>query len=92
VGENILGTTECPTSGGCFAPAYLPTLIQILPKEGALGESHPPETQASAERRLMAFCRQRLAPFQVPVLIEITADTLHTERGKTIRSTNRMAA
>ena len=50
------------------------------------------EPSAAAERRLIAFCRQRLAPFQVPALIEITADALHTERGKTIRPTKRMVA
>lgn len=45
-----------------------------------------PEDPASVERRLLAFCRGRLAPYQVPMLIEIAAGPLHGARGKLLRS------
>jgi long-chain acyl-CoA synthetase len=41
--------------------------------------------ERDAERRLIAFCRQWLSPHQVPMLIEITREPLHSERGKLIR-------
>lgn len=43
------------------------------------------EDGADAERRLIAHCRQRLAPHQVPMLIEIVEGPLHNERGKAVR-------
>jgi acyl-CoA synthetase (AMP-forming)/AMP-acid ligase II len=51
-----------------------------------------PEPHHAAQRRLIAFCRGKLAPYQVPILIEFTADCLHTERGKTVRRMGGMAA
>ena len=41
--------------------------------------------EPDAEGRLIAFCRECLAPYQVPMLIEITRGPLHSERGKLIR-------
>jgi long-chain acyl-CoA synthetase len=41
--------------------------------------------EPSAEQRLIWFCRTRLAPHQVPMLIETTREPLHSERGKLIR-------
>jgi acyl-CoA synthetase (AMP-forming)/AMP-acid ligase II len=51
-----------------------------------------PEPQHVAQHRLITFCRGRLAPFQVPMLIEFTSDGLHTERGKTVRRIDGIAA
>jgi acyl-CoA synthetase (AMP-forming)/AMP-acid ligase II len=55
---------------------------QVVTARVALAEAEPPR---EAERRLLAFCRRRLAPFQVPALIEFALDPLHNERGKTVR-------
>lgn len=45
-----------------------------------------PEDPREAERRLIAFCRPRLAPYQVPMLIEFTEAPLQSERSKLVRS------
>jgi acyl-coenzyme A synthetase/AMP-(fatty) acid ligase len=44
-----------------------------------------PEPSAQAESRLLDWCRQKLAPYQVPAFIDLAADLPHTERGKTVR-------
>jgi len=45
------------------------------------------EAEASAvfERRLYDFCRYRLAPHKIPLLVEIVAGDQHGERFKKIR-------
>src|SRR5262249_11349844 len=45
-----------------------------------------PEEPKLLRRRVQGFCRARLAAFQVPALIEISADPLHGERFKVRRA------
>jgi acyl-CoA synthetase (AMP-forming)/AMP-acid ligase II len=44
-----------------------------------------PEDEAAFERRLYEFCRGRLAPYKIPAVVEIVADTQHGERFKKVR-------
>jgi long-chain acyl-CoA synthetase len=44
-----------------------------------------PEDPGALRIRLLLFCRTRLAPFQVPALIEVSEGPLHGERFKTRR-------
>jgi long-chain acyl-CoA synthetase len=44
-----------------------------------------PEDATSFERRLHRFCRARLAPYKVPVVIEIVEGAHHGERFKKVR-------
>lgn len=66
-----------------------PITGQVVTARVALVDPEPPHI---ARRRLIAFCRGKLAPFQVPILIEFTSECLHTERGKTVRRIDGMAA
>jgi long-chain acyl-CoA synthetase len=43
------------------------------------------EDEASVERRVMRFCRDRLAPYKIPAYVEITAADQHGLRFKKIR-------
>lgn len=45
-----------------------------------------PEDTAALRSRLLRFCRTRLAPFQVPAVIEVSSTPLHGERFKTRRA------
>jgi acyl-CoA synthetase (AMP-forming)/AMP-acid ligase II len=44
-----------------------------------------PESQASVERRIHAFCRGRLAPYKVPACVEIVDGEQHGPRFKKLR-------
>ena len=44
-----------------------------------------PEDQPSLERRLQAFCRGRLAPYKIPVVVEIVEGEHHGQRFKKVR-------
>lgn len=44
-----------------------------------------PEDPRALERRVREHCRSRLAPYMVPVKVEIATGPLHTERHKTVR-------
>jgi len=46
---------------------------------------HEPEEPRQLERRVRDHCRARLAPYMVPVKVEVAAGPLHTERHKTVR-------
>lgn len=45
-----------------------------------------PEDEALAIRRARAFCRERLEPYKVPVVIEVSRKRRHSDRFKKIRS------
>lgn len=42
--------------------------------------------QRDLARRLRAFCRERLEPFKVPAVIEVSDDDLHSDRFKKVRA------
>jgi len=44
-----------------------------------------PEDPAEVERRVRAYCRDRLAHFKVPAMVEVVEDKLHGERFKRVR-------
>lgn len=44
-----------------------------------------PEDAAALRRRLQAFCEGRLAPYKVPVVVEVTVRAMHSERFKKAR-------
>lgn len=44
-----------------------------------------PEPARDVERRIRSYCRQVLAHFKVPAIVEIADDTLHNERFKRVR-------
>ncbi len=48
-------------------------------------ELREPEDPDAVEERVRAACRQRLAPFKVPAMVEISAGPLCGERFKKIR-------
>jgi len=43
------------------------------------------EGQSALERRIRAFCQEKLAPYKIPMFVEILDDDLHSERFKKIR-------
>ncbi|HUG66826.1 MAG TPA: AMP-binding protein [Pirellulaceae bacterium] len=43
------------------------------------------QAEAQPQRRIMEICRARLAPHQVPMIIDFADGPLHNERGKTVR-------
>ena len=45
-----------------------------------------PEESGALRRRVRAFCRERLAPFKVPVKIELSDAPLYGERFKKLRN------
>ena len=72
--ENVLEATVCAQ--------HSPVTGQIVTASVSLKHA---EDLRDAERRLIAFCRNRLALYQVPMLINITTEPLHNARGKSIR-------
>lgn len=44
-----------------------------------------PEDERSAVRRVRAYCRQRLEPYKVPAVIEVSSARQHSDRFKKIR-------
>jgi long-chain acyl-CoA synthetase len=73
--------------------------VENVAEAAVRGEAHPftgqivvarvrpasPEDPRALERRVREHCRARLAPYKVPVKIEVTEAPLHTERHKTTR-------
>lgn len=45
-----------------------------------------PEEKSSVEQRMQEFCQVRLAPYKIPVLLEISQDQQHNERFKRMRN------
>jgi acyl-CoA synthetase (AMP-forming)/AMP-acid ligase II len=44
------------------------------------------EDEHQLKRRVRRFCRERLEPFKVPVVIEVSYDRLHSDRFKKVRA------
>jgi acyl-CoA synthetase (AMP-forming)/AMP-acid ligase II len=45
-----------------------------------------PENPAELKRRMRAYCKDKLAPFKIPVKVEITSDAQFSARYKKLRS------
>jgi acyl-CoA synthetase (AMP-forming)/AMP-acid ligase II len=46
-----------------------------------------PEEPAAVRKRLQSFCRERLAAFQVPAVVELAEQEVQSERFKSVRTT-----
>lgn len=47
-----------------------------------------PEDAATVEKRVRSFCQARLPAFKVPAIVRVTAQPLHSDRFKQIRTAN----